>query len=125
MFNTISNRFRWRRKKMRLVAATVCATMLVVGVGGTIVLAQLKAGNPTSALEIPNVCYYPQSCALADPGCTPAPTALSAIAGPENSTTSGLVYGSANCGTDDCPFPFEFFKCPCGPPLSSGFCPIP
>ena len=127
MFNATHSRFNWRTPNAILfMAASICAAGLAIGaISGGRLLAQLTGGNPTPATENSNICKNLTTCSAADKDCIPIPTSLLPTSTPTNSTDNGWIDNGGNCGVKDCPFPFEFLKCPCGPPLAAGACPIP
>lgn len=72
MFGKIGDRFKLRSRRGRVTAAAaICAAGLVVGFGGSTLLAQLKEGNPTPQTEATTYCEYVVSGSgfILDPTC--------------------------------------------------------
>ncbi len=98
------------------------AALMYLGVIGGSAGTEPGVSSPTDAasietgLQISAPCFAWQYCAA--PNCVPLPTSLPAV-----SAALPGEYESAggNCGTKTC---YVILRCPCGPPLASGYCRI-
>ena len=99
MFSKIHNRFNDRGGKRMIMVAAVCVAGLAAGIGGRVVLAQLREGNPQTTTEWNGMYNCPANTSCEAVPC-PHPSATDSCGTYVQSFFIGSICQPDNSGTD-------------------------